>query len=242
MNVVDCKWELKNLGCRVAEVSVQDFSDFDDSQIREIEERFDYVVIKAETKDFRLYEKLSCWGYQFVEAQLSVQKNLNKFDVSSDKLVQYHMRHFRIEQINSESQFEENLSFMTPEMYNTDRIYLDPLFGPQYSLRRYQNWSMEEFRKGSPCFKMMYQDKCAGLAVLKLEGETIVGLLAGFFDKYQRMGLGIMIPTLPLFCEAPNCWLYKTNISSNNLPVIQMYIHHDYTFSRVRYVFIKHIA
>ena len=241
MKIIDAYWELDNLDCRVAEVEIQDEVDFDENLLREKESLYDYIVIKIDSNDFRLFEKVNRMGYHFAETQLCLQKNINKFDISSDKLVQYHLRHFQIEQLSSIQQLETCLASMTPNMYHTDRIYLDPYFGPQYSLRRYKNWSLSEFKKGSPCFRMMYQDNCAGFAVLKPDGEVVNGLLAGFFEKYQNIGLGIMIPTLPLIYKNSNYWLYKTNVSSNNLSVIQMYLHHKYTVSKFIYVFVKHI-
>ena len=240
MELINCTWELANLDCRVAELSVQSYDDFNPSMLDKAEKDFDYLVVKADSKDFRLYEALGRLGYQFVEAQFSVQKNIRKFDVSSDKLVQYHLRYFQLEPVVSLDTLNEALLSMTPDMYSTDRIYLDPCFGPGYSLRRYRNWSMTEFQNGSPCFRMMYCGKCAGLAVLKKEGEVLYGLLAGFYEEYQKMGLGILIPTLPLVLKDSQCWLYKTNISSNNLPVIQMYFHHNYNITKIRYVFTKH--
>lgn len=241
MKIVDCKWELENLGCRVAEVAVSSLDDFEASAICQIEKDYNYIVIKAESKDLSLYKKLGDLGYRFVETQISLQVSIQRFCITDNSILQCQMPFFQFKYIEDENVMRKALERMTNDMYSTDRISLDPLFGSDFGLRRYRNWSYTEFLKGSPCYQMMYRNECAGMAVLRLSGNKVEGLLAGLYTDFQDAGLGLMIPTLPLLFKGTDYKVYSTNVSSNNLPIIQAHLFHNYKVTKFRYVFTKHI-
>ena len=46
MKIIDCPWELANLDCRVAEISVAADEVIDKAQIKELESKYDYLVLK----------------------------------------------------------------------------------------------------------------------------------------------------------------------------------------------------
>ncbi|MCQ2351339.1 MAG: hypothetical protein MJ003_05125 [Paludibacteraceae bacterium] len=241
MKITECPWELANLDCRVAEISVDINESIDETVIVALEQNHDYLVLKVESGDMRktiLAEKM---GYLLAETQLSIQKAKKDWNVDNNKLTQMIISQTKVEPITTENSLTELLEKITDKMFSTDRIYLDPEFGPVYSARRYKNWVCTEFEKGALLNKILFRGKYVGFSLCKKNGENLNCLLAGNFEQYQKTGIGYWIPLTPLFYEVVDYNLYTTRISTNNFPVWQMYNWHNYIVSKFEYVFIKHI-
>ena len=241
MKVIDCIWENVNLDCRVAEVSILSIEDMDAKVLRDLESTYDYIVLKVPIKDPVLYQVIEELGYHFFEAQLGMQADIESFAIPQDARTQAICIEYQPIKVQDRNEWQSLLNQMTRDMYTTDRIALDTQFGFDYSLRRYRNWSMSEFDRGTDCIKMVYKGNVIGLLVMKVVGDVIHGLLTGLYTKYQHQGLGVLIPLAPAIYKGTGCRTYMTVISSNNLPVINKYIGLNYQVVDEHYVFVKHI-
>ncbi len=242
MIVTDCYWEFLNLGCHVAEVGVERNEIIDKDAILEIEKDYDYIVVKIPSGMPLAYTSISELGYSFIESQISLNKKSKDF-VIENNLVKRVYNGIRVEIIEKEKDLQRILSKMTPDMFSTDRIYLDPHFGSDYSLRRYRNWLQEEFKRGSMLSHTFYNDKEVCFNLTRTSNGIRSGLLGGLFEEFQSAGLGLVL-MLSIYWLKNNGYdfkLYKTKVSSNNLPVIQLYNFLHYEQVGFDNVFIKHV-
>ena len=241
MKITDCPWEIDNLGCRVAEVSVLATDMVDVNEIQKIESDYDYIVIKIESGNMHHTTLMTQLGYTLAETQMSLKKPYSEWHIQDDKLTSALLSQMKVEQIKSDEDLQELLSLMTDNMFSTDRIYLDSLFGPKYSARRYRNWTVSEFKKGALLYKHYFRGQYVGFSLCKREEEKLHCLLAGNFEQYQNTGIGFWIPLIPLLYPDTQHKNYVTSISTNNYPVWQMYNRHHYTITKFDYVYVKHV-
>jgi len=237
MKITNCTWELNNLGCKVAEVDCTSDAAIDPLALEAVEKEFDYVVVKVPMLKPQINFSLSKMQYTCIEAQLSIKAKI--CDLNEQRWLLENLGQVQTELINNEAELSDLLSLMTESMFTTDRIYLDPNFGPTYSLNRYRNWISSEFSRGTKLYKIIHDGVWVGFFLPKEKDGVMDGLLGGLFAQYQGEGLGIVLPLLPILIDG-DIKKYETKISSNNFPVIQVYNQCGYRFGNVEYVFVKH--
>lgn len=241
MKITGCPWELNNLGCRVAEIYISATEDVTEQEILDVESRYEYIVIKMEAGSMRHTTLMTRLGYTLAETQLSLKKPYADWHAQEDRLTTALLNQMKIEPIQSEEDLQDLLGRMTDNMFSTDRIYLDPQFGPTFSAHRYRNWTASEFRRGALLYKHYFRGQYVGFSLCKQEGENLHCLLAGNFEQYQRTGIGFWIPLIPIQYPDQQYKNYVTSISTNNYPVWQMYNRHHYMVTKFDYVYVKHI-
>lgn len=241
MKITECPWELDNLGCRVAEISVKKDEVIDETAMIALETDHDYLVMKVETGNMEHNRMAFKLGYYLAETQLTMLKNKQDWHIEQDKMTSMMLKQLSIEPIQTEDDFDELMSLITEDMFSTDRIYLDPCFGPKYSVRRYKNWIRTEWERGSLLYKHYFRGVYVGFSLSKLNGNELSCLLAGCFEKYQKTGIGFWLPMIPLIYQSVPHEIYTTHISVNNYPVWQMYNRHQYMVTHFDYVYVKHI-
>lgn len=244
MKVIDCYWELDNLGEKVAEVVVEKHDVFDGAGFQRINADYQYVVVKVPMGMLSFNFGLTGMGYTIIETQLNISKRYKDFNFE-DRLVKNIYPHVNTVQINTREELEEIISQITPDMFSTDRIYLDPHFPHKASSQRYINWMRADFNKGDAIItKTFYDDVNVGFSFGHVDDDgTRHGLLGGIFEKYQNMGLGIMTAGLSFMMAKKNntgLKIVRTAVSSNNPSVWQFYNYLGYKIDKMTYVFVKH--
>lgn len=241
MKIIDCPWELANLNCCVAEISVSAEEVIDPAAIRDLESKYDYLVLKIQAGKMTNNIIASELGFALAETQMALIKAKRDWDFEADQLTKRLLKQLSVERIETEKDFEELMSSITEDMYSTDRIYLDPEFGPKYSVRRYKNWTRTEWERGALLYKHFFRGRYVGYSLCKKQGDELVCLLAGCFEQYQKTGIGLWIPLVPELLPNMEYTKYTTHVSTNNIPVWQMYNHQKYVVGGFDYVFVKHI-
>ncbi len=244
MKVTDCFWELSNIGTNTVEVYIPSLSELDESELLNLEEKYSYLVIKTPVNNYQLSKLLYEKGYVYIESQFNISKKFKSFDVE-DRLVKTIFPHVKIERLTLKEEFDAAMENITPGMFSTDRIAIDPYFGLMKSRNRYVNWMKTEFDKQKAIFiKFLYDGKNVGVGMHKIENDILTGLVGGVYEKYQDEGLGILTPSAPFIYAHQGGDQFKkmiTCISSNNMPVIQLYDYLGFKIDDIRYVFVKHI-
>ncbi len=236
MKIVDCIWEQANLGCRVAEVSIGATDPFPTEELLDLESKFDYIVLKFEVGNFLHYQAAADNRYAFIETQLSIKKKMADFKLSpkEEKILSL----FSAKEVTSAAELETVIQKIDNKMFVTDRIYLDPVFGPDFSARRYQNWTRTAFEQGAILHRFFYRDSEIGYGISKIEDNVLTGLLGGAYDSE---GMGIVCPLGVLIIKDREFEWFKTKISMNNTPVLKLYNHFNFEITDTEYVFVKHI-
>ncbi len=240
MKIIDCPWEIENLGCRVAEISVTADEIIDTSLVRELETRYDYLVLKVQSGTMQNNIIAAQMGFVLAETQMALIKEKKDWYFDLDPLTIRLMQQLSVEKITTKEDFEELMTMITDDMYSTDRIYLDPEFGPKYSVRRYKNWTRTEWERGALLYKHFFRGKYVGYSLCKKSEDELICLLAGCFEQYQKTGIGLWIPLVPELYKDVEYTRYTTHVSTNNTPVWQMYNRQGYQVGGFDYVFVKH--
>ncbi len=243
MKVIDCVWELDNLGEKVVEINVEKHDVFNKDSLLTSMIGYDYLVVKVPMNmpDFNF--GLSSLGFSVVETQMNISKRYKDFPFD-DRLVKQIYPKAYIRDIETKKELDEIIDRMTPDMFSTDRIYLDPYFSHEKSCHRYQNWMRTEFDKGTSITKTFYDDINVGLGMeRKKEDGTRIGLLGGIYEQYQSEGLGLMtacVGFINAHKENQPFKIMRTSISSNNIPMMQFYNYLGFNIDSMTYVFVKH--
>lgn len=246
MRTIDCVWERKNLGVRVKEIILDDGERFDAAAIAAAAEGAGYVVLKVPVGDPDFLFGLPALGYTWVETQMTVGKRFVDFDFD-DRLVRVLSRGIRFVRVEDNSNLEAVVASITEDMFQTDRISLDPHFGPAVGRIRYVNWIRSVFSEPDVLlFEFVKGESRYGFSLCrrKPSGEWDY-VLGGIYGPYANSGLGLLTPAAPfLYARDTDCPFTRlvTGISSNNTPVVRLYAHLGYVLDRVRHVYVKHFS
>lgn len=243
MRIINCFWEQENLGKKVVEIVVEKDDTYSAKEISEAIKDYEYACIKVPVNKLDYNFGLAQQNFTLVECQYRISKLFKNFDFS-DKKIKWIIPHLSIKKVEDESIFLEILSKMTPDMFSTDRIVLDPHFKPTDGLKRYQNWMRTEFYNHKARFFASYFDnELVGFGMSRKQGDIIDGLLGGIFKEYHSLGIGVLTcSTAFLYARQENQPFLKlmTSISSNNTPVVQLYNYLGFKIVNTSYVFVKH--
>lgn len=242
MKVTDCFWEKRNLGETVVEITIEK-DDLLDKLLLSKHNTIDYLVIKVPVNmpDFNFF--LGQEGFSLIELQIDMTATLSSFDFNH-KLIKWISPHVDLNKVSDVNELEEVLSKIDSNMFNTDRISIDPHYGKEIGCKRYKNWIYDEFVGGTAdVIKFFYRGKHVGFMMYKENDDGIRGLLGGIYSDFQGIGLGLLTPTaLPLYIIRNSIPVKRVaaDISSNNKPVWELYENFGYKANNLHYVFVKH--
>lgn len=238
MKVIDCRWEIDNIGKRTVEITIDKDDAVSHAFLQEIYSQYEYVVVKVPMMKTEYNHLLASLGFVLMECQMNVSMEVSKFDYS------------KVDEISSVLDYKDEamslesvLSSMSSEMFSTDRITLDREFGPAIGMRRYQNWMRTEVERGSSLYSVIYQGQKVGFMLFKISDGVFRLLLNGLYKEWQGRHLGIITPSSPLiYAKRFDASIYKvtTSISSNNIPAVKLYNRLGFTLDSQTYVFSKH--
>lgn len=242
MKVVDCTWEIKNLGRKTVETTVDKVDAFDPSFFSKLQEDNQYVVVKVPMCLVGFNFGLTKLGFTMIETQINISKKFKNFNFD-DRLVKSIYPHVDTKDIETDSELSDIIECITPGMFTTDRIFLDSHFSPSLSATRYSNWVRSEYESGrGHIFKMFYDDKFVGFGMeRRSENGELHGLLGGIFEAQQNSGLGLMTACVDFIVAHKRNQPFnvlRTSISSNNTPMLQFYNYLNYTIDSMMYVFV----
>lgn len=244
MKLIDCLWEQKNIGKHTCEIIFNDKESLNKEDFNDKTNSFEYVVVKVPVNNPIINMGLADMGFLFIETQMNISKRYKDFPFE-DRLVKQIYPLADIDYVQSSQEFEEIFNRITPNMFITDRIYIDPYFYKEASSQRYKNWLRTEFLRGtSDVTKMIYDGKNVGFGMERtMPDGTKLGLLGGIYEEFQLNGLGLMTASVG-FIHAHKTnqpfKVIKTAISSNNIPMMQFYNYLNFKIDSMTYVFVKH--
>lgn len=227
MNIVHAIWEKRNLGLDAWEVSLgeQDAADISATlaALRDSKYAGAYVCVKLPVGCIKLLHALEDEGFRFMETQLHLKDSFKPDDVKKS-LTAAGICVESVEVPKTVAHWREVIERITPGMFETDRIAMDPLFGPEVACVRYKNWCMD-----------LFSDERSRLMVYTAGGHEVAfnlqlyderrkynkGLLGGVFSPYKDSGFGAAIV---LDEEGRNRYgSRKTSVSSNNPAVVKLH-------------------
>lgn len=243
MKIIDCYWEKNNLNKKTVEVEFASTDIVSEETINELSLGYEYIVIKVPANRVDINFILSKAGFTMIETQMTISKNYKDFNFE-DKYISYIYDDVDFLEIESETDFNRLICEITPNMFSTDRIYLDPQFGPIVSSQRYKNWLTSSFlKRENKFYEYLYKGNRVGFTMYKEENNTWKGLLGGVYENYQKEGLGMLTASsFFLYAKKKEIKMKKLvgAISSNNVPMVSIYNYLDFKLLSNNYVYIKH--
>ena len=192
MKIVEATWERRNFGRDVWEVTLgrEDVADVEKTLAALQDSRFagTYVCVKMPVGNLKMLHALEDDGFRFLETQLSL---MDRFK-ADDMLGLFEKQDAQIAFVTVEKDkgaWERVISKVVPEMFDTDRISLDPLLGPEIACKRYKNWMRDLFSDPrSELGVMLLDGKEIAFGLDIVEGNTRHGILGGNFPEVKNSG------------------------------------------------------
>lgn len=239
MKITDAIWEKHNLGVIALEIEIDSSDSFSHLSNLITLHNYDYVIIKVPIRLLSFAHALEDMGFRFMETQVALSRDLHvasNFSTGFNFLLQK----IEVKQANDNDHLEKILSRIDISMFATDRISMDPLFGPQVGMERYKNWIKQEvIKEGSILAELSLNKKSIGFYLLsKLENGAYFSTLAGIYSEFRGKGLGISAVAKPLECviELGGRWVHTRN-STNNLESLKLHLTCGYSIKEMFYIF-----
>jgi dolichol-phosphate mannosyltransferase len=118
----------------------------------------------------------------------------------------------------NEAAWERVISKIEPEMFDTDRISLDPVLGPEIACKRYQNWMRDLLKNPKSELMLMVLDgREIAFNVDIVESGVRHGILAANFPEFKNTGYGMAL----IAGSTEKHKKVRTAVSSNNPQVLR---------------------
>lgn len=236
MRTTVAAWELENLGMKTLECSFDPVDALTSVDLASMS-GFEHVVAKVPVGKIDLVHHLEEHGFRFMETQLVLKREVNGGSSDGD-LGEFLLRKSSRRQIRTAGELEIILERVNDFLFRTDRISLDPEFGTERAALRYSRWLREVITKPDALvFEMRFRGRATGFFYAEQAGETLGVLLGGIYSELQNTGVGPLLVLQPLqLGRELGVRSMKTEVSSNNLPVLRLYEAFGYRVADLRYV------
>lgn len=230
MRVVEATWERRNLGRIAFEVSL-DKKDCGDiggviAQLGDLRFRGAYVTLKMPVGELAAFHELEDYGFRFLETQLGMRYDLTKY--STPEAIRKFVEPVSIREVpHDRSQWEAVVGRISPDLFRTDRISLDPAFGPDVGCQRYRNWIMDLLDRADAHLLIFSnpenpnEDYGFTIDIFDEKIGVVKGLLGGVFPDCDKAGIGISMYDASFRNHvARGGRILESAISSNNPAVL----------------------
>lgn len=238
MKIIDAFWERRNLGVDVTEVEF-DIND-DISVMNEFDKikQTPYMVVKIPSNRNEIVTEISKRGFFYIENNIQLIHNLKEIPVK--KSILSLCEKCSVEVMNKQ-EMEQLFDEIQRGMFETDRIYLDEHFSKEQAANRYINWINDLGKKNVYPKKIEYNNEIVGFFLSEYTSDAVAhGILGGVYNGYKQSGMGVLMELESLLEAKKNgIKLYKTAVSSNNLPVLQIMMSLGFQITEINTVFVK---
>lgn len=242
MKIIDCTWEIDNIGSKVIEIDVEKGDILNEKVFREISPDYNYVVVKVPVNMTEFNWCLGNMGFTMIETQVKLSKKIKDLDLN-DRYIKRLLPYVSYRLIETNEQIDEVIDRISPTMFLTDRITLDPAYGSEIGCHRYRNYLKTSYEnKNNEIIAIYFKDILVGFQMYNVNDKICYGKLGGLFDDVNIPGLGFLVVCTPLIYTAENYGVEKfiPDISTNNMPVVGLYEYMHFHIEGLSYVFVKH--
>jgi hypothetical protein len=219
-------WEKRNLGKDVYEVLVD--KDATEHELLNVIDgiKGDLIYAKIQCENTKAIQRLIEKGFVYSENQFSIKKRLRNFDLP--KLYKKTIRFLDIRLIENLDQAQVLFDELDNGLFTTDRVAMDSQFGVKVANLRYKNWITDMIKsKKYECAMIQTNQEHipVGFYINQYQDNKIADcILGGIFNDYKSRGIGHSF----IYFAIQNAInqgarVLKTQISSNNLPVFNIY-------------------
>lgn len=241
MKIINAFWEKRNLNLNTYELEFED-GDKVENILDEIKRLNDpgYLVAKVPAGRNEINNCLIQNGFYYAESIIKLGMALKDYNLPK-----------KLEKINNSISYKlvegDKIFFICSKIqeniFTTDRIALDKLFGLVIANKRYSNWIIDEFNKDSSnIFELYYFDRGIGFFGIKEINENNVEIfLAGMYNEFKDLGFGFsMISKSIELAISKKIKNLNTYVSTNNIEVLRLYVKLGFNPLEIKSIFIKH--
>lgn len=239
MEKIHAEWEKRNSGVDAWEVELSKGENIEELEKELARLSADYIVAKTPVGEPLLYEFLESIGFHFVEAVAvcSHRPVLPPLPRIQERLV--FSTCARPLNTNDRCEMESNVR---AGMFVTDRVAVDPVFGPEKAAARYIGWIDDELNRGAELYGIFKESDVIGFFLLRLRDDNVaVAPIGGIYPKYQGFGYGIVMNCQEIMrAREIEAKKLLTTISLNNIGAFGVHLALNYSVVDQKYVFVKH--
>lgn len=245
MKTTHAIWELDNIGVDAYEIAL-DASDTPEQLVAEEKriaaEGAQYIVLKTPVNCPQLLFGLPRLGYAFVEMVFHVM--IRRDEYAMPATIARFDRGLDVVERTEEAERKRVYALIRQGVFVSDRVSIDPAFGPVKGGNRYANWLKTMLSKGGYLYEVMKGDKAIGFFVIMRKDETTVDpVLMGMYDEQNDRGMGALLHKKTLdTCFTHDCKRLTSTIVSNNAKVLHVYVNAGATITDTLYTYVKHIV
>ena len=244
MKTVHATWEKENIGQDAYEITLNETDSFDEfakEEQRCIASGAQYLVVKTPVNCQNLLFSMATLGYHFVETVYHVQ--IKRRDYHMPQIISRFDRGFSVVQVTDDAAKERMFAAIRKGIFLTDRVSIDPFFGPVAGGNRYANWLFGMMQRGGDAYEVWLKDKPIGFFVICRKDETTVDpVLMGMYNEAEDRGLGTLLHKKTLdTCFTYDCTQLTSTIVSNNVKIFSVYLNAGATITDTQYTYIKHV-
>ncbi len=244
MKTTHATWELDNLGVDAYEIAL-DADDTPDmlaqEEARIIAAGAEYIVLKTPVNCPRLLFSLTGLGYTFVETVFHVMIRRDEYHMPAS--IARFDRGLSVKHLTEPDELSRVCTLIRKGVFVSDRVSIDPAFGPGKGGNRYANWLYSMVERGGFLYEVLSGEKPIGFFVICRKDETTVDpVLMGLYDELNDRGMGALLHKKTLdTCFTHDCKRLTSTIVSNNAKVLRVYVNAGATITDTLYTYVKHV-
>jgi len=239
MKIVDAFWERRNLGVDAVSfyVGAEDALEEIMDAVGNCDKEYQTAIVDPVRTDVLL--RLQNIGFRFIECAISLSASIETVGVPD------YLKRFQ-NQLGYRPASDEEVerikkSVGSGEIFKTDKISLDPSFGPKKAGIRYSFWIDDLRKSGNTVFVITYKEEIIAFEIAGISEGNVEYHLGGMLpSKAGRMlGAAISLPGT-LYWKEKGAKRISTVVSSNNLPILKIHESFGLKIVGCKYVLIKH--
>ncbi len=244
MKIVNATWELRNLGKRTLELTLEksDFRREPEDIYEEIENaekdyRAEYTVVKVKAGNPQIGWELQKHGFWHIETQIYLKAVREDIEYIANKYETL-FEDVSLQRAESKTEIGHIQDEIRKGIFTTDRIAMDPYFGIEIANRRYANWVGDEVKHKGNLYYTISNNEKVGFSLYKIDGT---GLLGGVFIGCAKVGPAgdYFLASLQFALHTKTNKFYAT-VSSNNIKILQLHEMFGYRVQSMAEVYVKH--
>lgn len=245
MTTTHAVWELDNLGVNAYEIAL-DASDTPEALAREEAriraEGAEYIVLKTPVDCPQWLFSLCRMGYDYVETVFHVMIRRDEYHMPAS--IARFDRGLEVAERTGQADRERICGLIRRGVFRSDRVSIDPAFGPQKGGNRYANWLESMLARGGYLYEVLCMGKPIGFFVICRKDEnTVDPVLMGMYDEDGDRGMGALLHKKTLdTCFTHDCRRLTSTIVSNNAKVLRVYVNAGATITDTLYTYVKHVG
>lgn len=242
MKITDCTWEKENIGSNVLEIDIERGDNHIIDIIASKNDEYDYIVVKVPVNMTAFNWELGQQGFTMIETQMKYSisfKDLN----CKDPYMRSVLPNVTFKEVVTAKDLNDILDNITSDMFVTDRISLDPMYGTEKGCHRYKNYIANSYKQHSAeIIQTLFKEQNVGFEMFVVKDGICFGKLGGIYKNVQVPGLGLLTTCTPLLYTHDKYGVNKfiPDVSSNNIPVVRLYNYIHAKLESLTYVFVKH--